>query len=42
MNRKEERLSPEMPIKATIPRGIAVRHSTMIRVVKPNGRQTIE
>ena len=40
MNRKEERLSPEIPIRATSPRGMAVRHSTIMRVVNPKGRQT--
>ena len=38
MTRNCERLSPDMPIKATSPTGRAVRHKMMMRVVSPNGR----
>ena len=38
MTRKDDRLSPDMPIRANRTRGRVVRHSTMIRAVRPKGR----
>lgn len=37
ISRKEERLSPEIPISATNAAGSAVRHKAMIRAVRPRG-----
>lgn len=38
MTRKEDRLSPDMPIRANRTRGRVVRHSTIIRAVRLKGR----
>ena len=38
MTRKDDRLSPDMPIRANRTRGKVVRHSTMIRAVRLKGR----
>lgn len=37
ISRKEERLSPEIPISATNAAGSAVRHKAMIRAVRLRG-----
>ena len=39
ITRKDDRLSPDMPIRANSTRGRVVRHSTIIRVVRPKGRR---
>ena len=38
MTRNDDRLSPDMPIRANRTRGRVVRQSAMIRAVRPKGR----